>query len=204
MSGNGVAVVAIAVLLLAGCADQQRDPQVATTAPTAPGSCGVAQSIPEGATLVAEDVGADPGKTSAHYVVLGREACGDGVARKPDRCETFPWASEMNLYALGGRGWLVVGVGSAVREQIVFYANGSSFADTYTQAAQDCGFSTLTVLDGHPVTLERSRAGRVEIVYLTGRSVIWTASTDPAVGVGDLVRLAGVAEERSALLKPPA
>ncbi|MFI1988958.1 hypothetical protein [Actinoplanes sp. NPDC020271] len=202
MSGNGVAVLAVAVLLLAACSEPQVTPEVATTAPAPPGACGVTGSVPGGATLVAADVPVD-GRTSVQYTVLGADTCGGGVAGRPDRCGTFPWTTERNLYALGGRGWLQVAVGSAVREQIVFSAAGSSFADAYAQAAQDCGFSTLTVLDGDPVTLERSRDGRAEIVYLTGRSVIWTASTDPAVDVAGLVRLAGVAEQRSALVTTP-
>ncbi len=123
--------------------------------------------------------------------------------KRQNQCGTFPWTGERNLYALGGRGWLVVTVGSGVREQIVFYAADSSFADSAVRAALDCGFSTLTVLDGAPATLERNRDGRTEIVYMTQRSVIWMAATDPAVGVADLVRLAGLAEQRSALVKTP-
>ncbi|WP_436530676.1 hypothetical protein [Actinoplanes sp. HUAS TT8] len=201
MSGNGVAVVAIAVLLLAACADGRSEP-AATAATVAPGACGVVTSLPDGATLRAEDVGARGG-TNARYAVLGGEACGAGVARRPEHCETFPWATEMNLYALGARGWLVVGLGSSVREQIVFYAKDSSFADTYVQAAQDCGFTPLTVIDGEPATLERNRPGRVEIVHMTARSVIWLSSTDPGVTEADLVRLSGIAEDRSAQVNPP-
>ncbi|GAA2847150.1 hypothetical protein Acy02nite_03630 [Actinoplanes cyaneus] len=203
MSGNGVAVAAGAVLLLAACTGPQPAPEVATTAPAPAGSCGVAASVPEGATLVPADVPAAGDRASVRYTLLTADSCGGGVAEQPDRCGTFPWATERNLYALGGRGWLSVAVGPAVREQIVFYAAQSSFADSFAQAAQDCGFSTLTVLDGDPVTLERGRDGRTEIVYLTARSVIWTAGTDPAVGVADLVRLAALAEERSALIRPP-
>lgn len=203
MSCNGAALVAIAVVLLAGCAERQSAQPTAAPTPASPGACGIEAPVPGGATLVAEDAGVG-GVTSSRFTVLGEDACGGAVARRPDRCESFPWASEENLYALGGRGWLVVGLGSVVREQIVFYASDSSFADSYAQAALDCGFSTLTVLDGEPVTLERDRGGRVEVVYMTPRSVIWMSSVDPGVGVADLVRLASLAERRSMLLKVPA
>ncbi|BCY12158.1 hypothetical protein [Actinoplanes sp. L3-i22] len=203
MSGNRAAGIATVALLLAGCADQPAQPD-ATAALPPPGSCGVEGLVPDGSTLTAGDLAGVRGATSSRWTVLARSTCAGGVAREPDRCERFPWATEMNLYALGGRGWLDVGLGSAVREQVVIFAVGSSFAETYVRAAQGCGFTTLTVVNGDPATLERSRGATTEIVYMTARSVIWMSSTDPAVGLADLVRLAGVAEERSAQLTPPA
>ena len=196
MSGNGAVLVVAAALLLAGCADQGQ--RAAASPPvTAPGACGVETSIPDGTTVRPEDVPVTGGTTTAHYRLLTDAACSGTVAKRPDRCDAFPWATEQNLFALGGRAWLAVGVGQGVREQIVFHPAGSSFADTYVRAAQECGFSTLTVLDGAPVTLQRSRAGTTEIVYMTPRAVIWMSGPDQVTGVPDLVRLAGLAEERS-------
>jgi hypothetical protein len=51
--------------------------------------------------------------------------------------------------------------------------------------------------------MQRTRAGASEVVYLTGRSVIWLSSVDPSIGAAELVRLAGVAERRAEALPYP-
>ncbi|GLW27833.1 hypothetical protein [Actinoplanes regularis] len=200
MSINSLSLVLIAALLLTACVDQETEPAAASA--QAVGACGVEASIPDGATLRAEDVPVAGGEASSRYVVLPEARC-SGVARRPDQCDRFPWATERNLYALGGRGWLTVALGESVREQVVLYEPESSFAKSFEQAAEDCGFEALTVVDGAPATLERGREGVTEIVYLTPRSMVWMSSADPAVGLADLVRLAGVAEERSTALTYP-
>ncbi|GAA4610005.1 hypothetical protein BJY16_007625 [Actinoplanes octamycinicus] len=202
MSGNRAAVAMISALLLAGCADQSARPDQPATGGTSPAAgCGLATAPPAGTTLRGADVGPDDNVTVSRFVVLPAERC-DGVAVQPDRCDTFPWTGENDLYALGGRAWLSVTLGG-VREQVVLYAPDSSFAATYQQAADSCGFTTLTVLNGRPVTLQRARDGISEIVYLTARSVIWLSSVDPAIGAPELIRLASLAEDRSRTLTYP-
>ncbi|GAA2689770.1 hypothetical protein [Actinoplanes palleronii] len=204
MSGKVVAAIAVVALLLSACADRAVRPG-ATASPMFT-SCGLETSFPDSATLRAEDVWPDGGATSASYTILPADRCA-GVAVRPDRCDAFPWVIESDLYPLGGRARLAVTVISekrlSVREQVVLFAPDSPFAETYVRAAGDCGFATLTVVDGRPATLHRAGAGITEIVYLTPRSVIGMSSTDPAVGVAELVRLAGVAQERSAVLSYP-
>ncbi|BCJ40039.1 hypothetical protein GCM10010168_28970 [Actinoplanes ianthinogenes] len=204
MSGRYTAVPVLAVLLLTACADQAARPEAPASAAVSPAPaapCGLASSTPAGATLRAADVGPAGGVTSSRFVVLTAERCG-GVAVQPDRCDTFPWVAENGLYALGGRAWLSVTVGK-VREQVVLYAPDSSFAATYEQAAGGCGFANLTVLDGRPVTMQRTGGGSSEVVYMAPGSVIWLSSADPAIGTAELVRLAGVAESRARSLPYP-
>ncbi|AEV85894.1 hypothetical protein ACWT_4875 [Actinoplanes sp. SE50] len=204
MSGTGVAAMMVAVLLLSACAEQAQR-TVSRASPQAPG-CGHDAPVPDGVTLLAEDVWAGGGTTASRLRVLPAEAC-SGTARRPEECDTFPWAPERGLYPLGGRAWLSVGMAKngndkadPVREELLLYAPGSHFAQTSAQAALDCGFTVLTVLDGKPATLQRIGDRLTEIVYITPRSVIGMSSVDPSVGPADLVWLAGVAADRSAAL----
>ncbi|WIM93538.1 hypothetical protein ACTOB_005519 [Actinoplanes oblitus] len=202
MSANRAAVATAVALLLTGCADQPARPAAPVTAAASPATfCGLETSPPPGVTLRAADLGPAAGTTVSRFVVLPAERCG-GVATRPDRCEAFPWIAENGLYALGGRAWLSVTLGR-VREQLVLYAPDSSFPATYERAAGGCGFATLTVLNGRPVTMQRTRGGSSEIVYLTPRAVIWLSSADPVIGTAELVRLASLAEDRARSLPYP-
>jgi hypothetical protein len=199
MAGKGVTVMIVAAMLLGACGDPTVQPEASGSPAIV--SCGMDAPVPEGATLTAADVGSTGGAASSRYTVFPDGQC-TGIAVRPDRCAEFPWVAENDLYALGGRSWLVGTVGG-VHEQIVLYAPDSSFAATYQRAAESCDFSAVTVLNGKPVTMQRTRDGASEVVYLTGRSVIWLSSADPAIGAAELLRLASVAEDNASVLSYP-